>query len=194
MKRGPPRLLPGHVPDLPPERLEPYLNQRCKAALMSGHSKGTGGWWNVPLENLGGPGVGLVVELRGLPTKLVEFGVATASFGDGSDVFTSARRSVAEGVRFTFDDLPLTRRRRAPAFPAKKAKTARGQLEQLVRFELSALVRRTSPSLEFVFRCHAAPPRRAVPFTLRAWPKAHPEGGFTMGAWFGHQSLWSQFG
>lgn len=194
MTRKPARVLPEHVPDLPIAELEPWLTQRSRVALMACERKGTGGWWKLALENRGGPARGLVVEVRGLPETLVEFGLATAAFNDGSAPFTSRRTRLKGGVRFTFDEVPLTRPKRARRLPAVKAASARGQLEQVLSAELGSLAARSSPEVTLVFRCLAAPPRKPVSFTVRAWPKAHPEGGFTMGAWFGHASLWWQFG
>lgn len=160
---------------------------------MAGHARGVGGWWKLALENLGGPGLGLVVELRGLPASL-EVGLATAAFNDGSEPIPSRRTKRPHGLRFSFDDVPLTRPKKRVVFPKKKAATAKGQLQQLVSFEVGRLVRRSTPELTFVFRCVKAPPRKAIPFTVSVWPKEHPDQGFTMTMWFGHDSLWPQFG
>lgn len=156
------------------------------------HVRGERVLWMVDLQNHGGPGKGLEVDLAGPAFEKPALDVvrAEAFFPAEGVIFTARRRKLASGVRFTFDEVSLTPPRRKARRPRRvRGATAADELRNVIEAQLRDVVRDAGLRLRFTCKTLSAPPARALAFTLTAQPLGAPSGGFSLCAWFGRASL-----
>jgi len=187
-----PRLLPTWIPDLQADEVASFLQQRRQAAFVGAWTRGEHTRWTVELQNHGGAGEGLVVDLLGPAFKkpALEILRAEAFFAGEEQIYLARRAKLKQGQRFVFDELPLTppaRKKRGARQP--RPRTAAEKLEGMVERQVRAALGGAGPFLRFDCQALVSPPRRALAFTLTATPPSAPDGGFALSAWFGHAEL-----
>lgn len=152
------------------------------------YTRGQGAQWTVELQNHGGGGEGLVVELVGpaFTKSALEVLQGEAFFPASKRIHTARRSKLKTGYRFTFDELPLV-----PPTPTARRKrkrqpiTIEATIERAVRAALGA-----GPFLRFTVKALSTPSRtRPLAFSLVTKPEGALDGGFTLSAWFGHPEL-----
>jgi hypothetical protein len=185
------RLLPAWIPALESSEVESFLQQRRQPAFIPVWKRGDVTQWTVELQNHGGDGRGLVVDLVGAAFKKPALDVVRgeAFFATHEAIHVASRRTLKDGFRFSFDELPLSPPSRAPKLRNPRPRSAIDKLEARVERQVrSALL--PGPFLRFTCTALSAPSRvRAVPFHLATKPEGDPAGGFVLAAWFGHPDL-----
>lgn len=190
--RALPWLLPDSVPLLDGQDLGPFLHRKDPSSLVTAHARGAVFEWLLPLRNHGLPGRGFTVELRGPALERKAFRVVRLeAFFPGARRATESRLSrLRDGVRGRFERFPLQRTQATSKASSRRGGRGPRQLaESIARTAVLRHLDDAGPCLRLVGGCLVAPPRRAIPFHVTAWPSQAPAQGFTMSCWFGHSDL-----